>query len=296
MEIVPVNEEKTRPFEDYLEQEIYNDHSDAQPNFILASAINETNDINEIQSHPSRAMYGASLITKKETEWVFKDVESPNETLLQQQPFFGAFLFQMKLEEKYFKKIEKSTVKIRKRRTKQEIERNTTLEPVNATSMALIYSYSIRNGLSRNGVDNLLELVDNVTRLEFNKTINKLQWRSIRSNFDKINSNVFSPIQRPEFILPPAIYGTRDKREARPLQPYYGVNFDIVEEISFALMQVENVKDNFVFEYQEMKNERDDRLYGPFHSAEWFQEFSLVQAETLKIVHVNIVDYLRYRN
>jgi hypothetical protein len=84
------------PFEDYLEQEIFHDNPDAEPNnFILASAINETNgtnDENEIPSQPSRAMYGSSLLTRIETEWIFKDVERPDETLLQ-QPFFGAFLF-----------------------------------------------------------------------------------------------------------------------------------------------------------------------------------------------------------
>ena len=272
MEIIPVNQENTRVFEEYLNQEIYQDNPDIQPNnFVLPSAMNETNEGGEIQSQLSRVMYGTSLITKQEKEWIFKDAETLNDKL-HQQPFFGAFVFQIKLEEKYFKKIEQSTVKIRKRRTKQEMETNKTTEPINATSMALIYSYSIKNGLSRNGVENLLELVDNVTRLEFNKTVNKLHWRSIRSNFDKIHTNIFSPIQRPEFILPPAQYGTRDKQETRPLQPYYGVNFDIVEEISFALMQVENVKDNFVFEYQEMKNEDDVRLYGPFHTAEWFEE------------------------
>ena len=270
MEIVPVNQEETRLFEDYLNQEVYHDNPDIQPNnFIFASAMNETN--NEIHSQPSHVMYGISLITKLEAGWIFKDVEKSDEQLLE-QPFFGAFSFQIALEEKYFKKIERSTIKIKKRRTKQELETNKTLKPVNATSMALIYSYSIKNGLSRNAVEKLLELVDNVTRLEFNKTVNKLHWRSIRSNFDKIHSHVFSPIQRPEFILPPAIYGYRDKQETRPLPPYYGVNFNIIEEISFALMQVENVKDNFIFQYQEMKNEHGDRLFGPFHTAESFQE------------------------
>jgi hypothetical protein len=34
MEIVPINEEETRPFEDYLEQEIFNDNPDAPPNIM----------------------------------------------------------------------------------------------------------------------------------------------------------------------------------------------------------------------------------------------------------------------
>ena len=203
MEIVPIPQEQRRPFEDYLDQEIFNDDPEAQPdNFISASmsTINEINDRDQNQSQ-ARVMYGTSLVTKPETEWVFKNV---NEKSIK-QPFFGAFSFQIKLEKDYFKKVEASKVKLRKRRTRQEIEQNTTLQVVNATSMALIYSYSIKNGLSRNGVDDLLGLVDNVTGLEFNKHVNKLQWRSIRSNFDKL-SKVFSPIQRPEFKLDAATY------------------------------------------------------------------------------------------
>ena len=191
MAIVPVNEEITRRFEDYLEDEIFHDNPDAQPN---NSILTSANDGEEIQSQPPRVMYGTSLITQIEAQWIFQDVERPSERLLQ-QPFFGAYSFQIKLEEKYFQKIEKSTLKIKKRkRTREEINMNTSVESINSTSMALIYSYSIRNGLSRNGVENLLEMVDNVTRLEFNKTVNKIQWKAIRSNFDKIHSNVFSPI------------------------------------------------------------------------------------------------------
>jgi hypothetical protein len=45
MEIVLVNEEISRPFEVYLEQEVFHVHPEAQPNnFILASTMNETND------------------------------------------------------------------------------------------------------------------------------------------------------------------------------------------------------------------------------------------------------------
>ena len=47
MEIVPIPQEQRRPFEDYLDQEIFNDNPEAQPdNFISASmsTINEIND------------------------------------------------------------------------------------------------------------------------------------------------------------------------------------------------------------------------------------------------------------
>jgi hypothetical protein len=44
-EIVLINEEISRPIEVYLEQEVYHDHPEAQPNdFILAFTMNETND------------------------------------------------------------------------------------------------------------------------------------------------------------------------------------------------------------------------------------------------------------
>jgi len=58
MEIIPVNQENTRVFEEYLNQEIYQDNPDIQPNnFVLASAMNEINDgdiiINmKVQSQP----------------------------------------------------------------------------------------------------------------------------------------------------------------------------------------------------------------------------------------------------
>ena len=203
MEIVPIPQEQRRSFEDFLEEEIFNDNPEAQPNNFISASMSTTNEINDRDQNQSQArvMYGTSLVTKPETEWVFNNV---NEKSIK-QPFFGAFSFQIKLEKDYFKKVEASKVKLRKRRTRQEIEQNTTLQVVNATSMALIYSYSIKNGLSRNGVDDLLGLVDNVTGLEFNKHVNKLQWRSIRSNFDKL-SKVFSPIQRPEFKLDAATY------------------------------------------------------------------------------------------
>ena len=111
MAIVPVNEEITRRFEDYLEDEIFHDNPDAPPNnSILTSATNETNDGDEIQSQPPRVMYGTSLITQIEAQWIFQDVERPSERLLR-QPFFGAYSFQIKLEEKYFQKIEKSVSK-----------------------------------------------------------------------------------------------------------------------------------------------------------------------------------------
>jgi hypothetical protein len=91
IEIVPVNQEETRLFEDYVNQEVFRDNPDIQPNnFIFASAINETNEEgDEIQLQPSRVMYGISLITTLEAEWVFNDVEKPDEKLLE-QPFLEA--------------------------------------------------------------------------------------------------------------------------------------------------------------------------------------------------------------
>ena len=53
-------------------------------------------------------MYGTSLVTKPETEWVFKNV---NEKSIK-QPFFGAFSFQIKLEMDYFKRVEVNKVKL----------------------------------------------------------------------------------------------------------------------------------------------------------------------------------------
>jgi hypothetical protein len=42
------------------------------------------------------------------------------------------------------------------------------------------------------------------------------------------------------------MYGSDDNGD--PLRPYYGVSVDILEEISFALLNIDNVKENFAFE------------------------------------------------
>lgn len=78
----------------------------------------------------------------------------------------------------------------------------------------------------------------------------------------------FSPLKRPEYVLPREMYGSDDNGD--PLRPYYGVSVDILEEISFALLNIDNVKENFAFEYQEMKNGSGNRVTGPFHTAERF--------------------------
>jgi hypothetical protein len=84
---------RPRPFEDYLEQES-NQYSMtvqmlSQSNNcfgISTKVIKQANNDVEIKSQLSRAMYTRiSLMTKLETAWLFKDVESPNEKLLQKQ-------------------------------------------------------------------------------------------------------------------------------------------------------------------------------------------------------------------
>jgi hypothetical protein len=47
MEIVPIIEELRRPFEDYLDQEIYHDNPEAQPNNFISASMSTINEIND---------------------------------------------------------------------------------------------------------------------------------------------------------------------------------------------------------------------------------------------------------
>ena len=96
MEIVPIIEELRRPFEDYLDQEIFNDNPEAQPNHFISASMSTINEINDrdVNQSQARVMYGTSLVTKPETEWVFKNV---NEKSIK-QPFLVLFHFKLNLK------------------------------------------------------------------------------------------------------------------------------------------------------------------------------------------------------
>ena len=44
MEIVPIPQEQRRSFEDFLEEEIFNDNSEAQPNDLISASLSTMNE------------------------------------------------------------------------------------------------------------------------------------------------------------------------------------------------------------------------------------------------------------
>jgi len=238
----------------------FQDNPNRQPNFVLSSAM-DTQSETEVSILENNS-YGTSLVFLNENEeWIYKS----NDSL---QPSFKHFLFQKKLQEEFFGKLKLKRSVRKQRRTRQEIDEKIELKPVDPVVLDLIYVHSVKKGFTNSSVEDYLSLMDDITQTSFERTVNKTHWKTTKKNYDKF-VNVFSPLKRPEYVLPPEMYGSDANGD--PLRPYYGVSVDILEEISFSLLNVDNVQENFAFRYEEMKNCTGNRITGPFHTAERFK-------------------------
>ena len=248
------------PFEDFANEEIFQDNPNRQPNFVLSSAMDTQSetDVTILENNS----YGTTLVFLNENEeWIYKS----NDSL---QPSFKQFLFQKKLQEEFFGKLKRKRSVRNQRRTRQEIDEKIELKPVDPVVLDLIYVHSVKKGFTNSSIEDYLSLMDDITQTSFERTVNKTHWKTTKKNYDKF-VNVFSPLKRPEYVLPPEMYGSDANGD--PLRPYYGVSVDILEEISFSLLNVDNVQENFAFRYEEMKNCTGNRITGPFHTAERFK-------------------------
>jgi len=248
------------PFEDFANQEIFQDNSSKLPNYVLSSAMEIPSEI-DVHNSIENNVFGSTLVCLSDEQWIYKS----NDLL---QPSFKYFLFQKKLQRDYFGELKRKRSVRNLRRSKQEIDEQIELKPVDPVVLDLIYVHSVQKGFTNSKVEDYLSLMDVITQTSFNRTVNKTHWKTTKKNYDKF-VDVFSPIKRPEYVLPPEMYGTDDNGD--PLRPYYGVAVDILEEISFSLLNVDNIEKNFAFKYEERRNSTGNRLTGPFHTAERFK-------------------------
>ena len=246
------------PFPEFLEEFVYNDPVLANYHNILPTAM-------DIPSERERSkMFGTSLISQNYVDevLVYKDQKV-------RQPSFEPYKFQKRLERDYFDELQRKRHARSQRRSKSELEEQVGLKPVDSIVLDLLYIHSMRKRFTISEVDNFLALMDDTTTISYQATVNKTQWRTTKKNYDKF-IDVFSPLKRPEFTLPPEMYGENDP-EGNPILPYYGVAVHILEEIGFELLRVKNVKD-FVFEHEPMEDCNGLHLTGPFQTANKFRE------------------------
>jgi hypothetical protein len=247
-------------FEDFANEEIFQDNPNRLPNYVLSSVTNVSSEIDAHNSMENNS-FGSTLVFLNNEEWIYKTINSL-------QPSFKYFLFQRKLQEEFFGELKRKRKVRNLRRSKDEMDGQSELKPVDPVVLDLIYVHSVKKGFTNSSVEDYLSLMDDITQTSFARTVNKTHWKTTKKNYDKF-VNVFSPLRRPEYVLPPEIYGSDDNGD--PLRPYYGVSVDILEEISFSLLNVEKVKENFAFKYEEMRNGAENHLTGPFHTAERFK-------------------------
>lgn len=241
------------PFPEFLEEYVYNDPVLASEENLLPTAM-------DVPSERERSkMFGSSLIFQNYADEVlfYKDQNV-------RQPSFEPYIFQKRLERDYFDELQRKRHARNQRRSKSELEEQVGLKPVDSIVLDLLYIHSVRKRFTISEVDNFLSLMDNITTVSYQRTVNKTQWRTTKKNYDKF-IDVFSPLTRPEFALPPEMYGINDP-EGNLILPYYDVTVHILEEIGFELLRVKD----FVFEHEPMENCNCLRLTGPFQTANKF--------------------------
>ena len=244
------------PFPEFLEEFVFQDPVLPERNKLSQAEMDISLD-QETTKH-----FGKSLVFRNDDEeLVYKDQNS-------QQPSFEPYLFQKKLENDYFDELKRNRNARSQRRSKSELNAQVGLKPVDSVVMDLAYIHSVKKGFTTSGVDDILSLMDEITQVSFNRTVNKTQWRTTKKNYDKF-VEVFSPLKRPEFVLPSEMYGKDDR--GKLLRPYYGVAVNILEEIGFELLKVRNVNEMFVFQYEHIEDSDGNNLTGPFHTAERFK-------------------------
>ena len=254
------------PVDEFAEAYLWHDDVNADPNHCLVNEDSSSENNPSDNANLSK-MYGHSLIYEEDNQMVFKLPEICQQSV---QPCFDGYLFQQKLEKNFLNKLH--TMEFRKlRRSKVELEQNVERKSVDCDIAALIYIYATKQSLSKTGVEDLLKLLSDVSNIAFKQNLNIFNWKPMRKYFDQF-ANVFSPIKRPEFMLPREIYGKTDETNKR-IQPYYGVSFDIVEEVGLAMMKVDNVQRDFIFDYEELQDKLGRRV-GAFHTANRFKKFS----------------------
>jgi hypothetical protein len=248
------------PFPEFLEEYVYNDHS-------LASEKDDKLPVSmDVPSEKERSqMFGTSLLSENYDDEV---LVYKNHNV--RQPSFEPYIFQKKLQKDYFDALLSKRSVRNQRRSRLELEANVGLKSVDSIVLDLLYTHSIRKGFTISEVDKFLSLMDDITTISYATTVNKTQWRTTKKNYDKF-IDVFSPLTRPEYALPPEMYGVNDP-EGNPILPYYGVSVHILEEIGFELLRVKNVREDFVFEHEPMENSKGERLTGPFQTAKKFKE------------------------
>jgi len=248
------------PFPEFLEEYVYNDPSKAiEQNDIFPVAM-------DIPSERERSrMFGTSLLIENHDDEVLV-YKNPNV----RQPSFEPYIFQKRLQTYYFDELLRQRRVRNQRRSRSELDANVGLKSVDSIVLDLLYIHSIRKRFTISEVDKFLSLMDDITTVSYAKTVNKTQWRTTKKNYDKF-IDIFSPLSRPEYALPPGMYGTNDP-EGNPILPYYGVSVHILEEIGFELLRVKTVREDFVFEHEPMENSNGERLTGPFQTAKKFKE------------------------
>lgn len=253
------------PLPEFLEAHVFNDPASSEMSNISSAAMVIPSEMEAmvIPSEMERRMFGKTLIFIDDNEsFVYKDHEV-------KQPSFEPYMFQKKLMNDYFDELQRKRYVRNQRRSKSELEAQVGLKPVDSVVLDVTYIHSIKKHFTTSEVDKFLSLMDDITKTSYNTTVNKTQWRTIKKNYDKF-VEVFSPLSRPEYTLPSEMYGTDSV--GNPLEPYYGVSVNILEEIGFELLRVKRVQENFAFEHEPMKNNNGDRLTGPFHTAELFKK------------------------
>ena len=245
------------PLQEFLEENVFKDPVLREQNNQLSQ-----NEMEISSDRETKKLFGQSLVFRNDDEdLVYKDENC-------QQPSFEPYLFQNKLEKDYFDELKRNRNARSQRRSKSELNAQVGLKPVDSVVMDLAYIHSVKKGFTTSGVDDILSLMDEITQVSFNRTVNKTQWRTTKKNYDKF-VDVFSPLKRPEFVLPSEMYGKDDR--GKLLRPYYGVAVNISEEIGFELLKVRNVNEMFVFEYEHSENSNGNHLTGPFQTAERFK-------------------------
>jgi len=234
------------PLPEFLEEYVFNDReSSKQDEISPPDAMDITSE------RGTHRMFGRSLLLLDDDEnLVYKDQNDP-------QPSFEPLKFQNKLEEKYFDELQRKRNVRNQRRSTSELEAQVGLKPVDSIVLDLLYIHSIKKKFTTSDVDKCLSLIDDITKISFNSTVNKTQWRSMKKYYDKF-IGIFSPLIRLEYALPPEMF--LEVNEGNPLRPYYGVMVHVMEEIGFELLKVKRVKETFVFEHELMKNSNGDHL------------------------------------
>ena len=279
VQVESVNPNVVLPVDQFADTYVWNEDVNAEPNHRLmgdndtTTSFDPTNQkkndtTTSFDTTNQKKMYGHSLVYEKDNEILFKRPTVCEQKFV--QPCFDGYFFQQKLEKRFLTKLH--NMEFRKlRRSKEELEQNVERKSVDSDIAALIYIYATKQALSKNAVEDLLKLLNVVSNIAFKQNLNILSWKPMRKFFDQF-ADVFSPIKKPKFVLPAEIYESKDENVRRS-EPYYGVSFDIVEEVGLAMMKVDNVKQDFIFDYEELQDKLGRRL-GAFHTANRFKNFS----------------------